>query len=86
MTTPLSLTCRQFTVQATDYLEDRLGVFARVQVWLHLSWCRRCRAYLRQLRMTIATLGRLPRQGPPDGVRGDLVRRFRERHGRRPGP
>ena len=42
------LTCRQFTLVATEYLEEHLSHAARIQAWFHLSWCRRCRAYLRQ--------------------------------------
>ena len=85
MSAPLLLTCRQFTLLSTDYLEDRLGIIRRVQVWFHLSWCARCRAYLRQMRQTIALLGRLARREPPQEVRGDLLRRFRDRYGGGPG-
>ena len=77
------LTCERFTLLTTDYLEGGLSALDRVQVWFHLSWCRRCRAYLRQFRQTIATLARLPREAPPHDVRNDLVQRFREVHGHR---
>jgi predicted anti-sigma-YlaC factor YlaD len=85
MSAPLLLTCRQFTVLSTDYLDDRLGSFRRVQAWFHLSWCARCRAYLQQMRQTIALLGRLARRESPQEVQGDLLRRFRDRYGRGPG-
>ena len=82
MTAPPLLTCQRFTFLSTDYLEDRLGWVSRAQVWFHLSWCRPCRAYLRQMQQVIAMLGQLPRQQPPQEVHGDLVRRFRDRYGR----
>ena len=72
------LTCRQFTLVATEYLEEHLSLAARIQAWFHLSWCSRCQAYLRQLRQTITTLANLPRQAPPATLHADLVRRFRE--------
>ena len=74
------LTCQRFTVIATEHLEGVLSLPDRVQVWFHLSWCRRCQAYLQQLRQTIATLARLPSKTPAESLRNDLVRRFSEAH------
>ena len=75
------LTCREFTLIATDYLEARLSAWSRLHSWLHLGWCRPCQAYLRQLRQTIATLGRLPGGGPTGPAREALLQNFRESHG-----
>lgn len=72
------LTCEGFTWLATDCLEERPSLAARLHIWLHLSWCRRCQAYLSQLKRTIETLGRLPGRPVAEEVRADLVRRFRE--------
>jgi anti-sigma factor RsiW len=79
------LTCREFTGIATDYLEAQLSPWVRLQVWVHLGWCRRCQAYLRQLRQTIATLARLPRRRPEGATRDTLLRRFEVAHPERPG-
>ena len=71
------LTCQQITELCTDYLEGRLSFWQRLSFQLHLGMCRHCRQYLRQLKTTIATLGRLPDQPMPAEVEQELRRRFR---------
>jgi predicted anti-sigma-YlaC factor YlaD len=71
------LTCRQLTELGTDYLEGRMPFGQRVSFQLHLGMCRHCRAYLRQLRLTIGTLGQLPAEPMPALVQRELVARFR---------
>lgn len=73
------LTCREVTELATDYVEGATPFAKNVSLWMHLSMCKHCRAYLRQYRETIATLGRLPDEPPPPACRDELLRRFRER-------
>jgi predicted anti-sigma-YlaC factor YlaD len=73
------LTCQQFTELATDYVEGETPFGRRVSVWMHLSMCKHCREYLRQYRITIATLGQLPDEPPPPECRAELLRRFRDR-------
>lgn len=73
------LTCQQITEVATDYVEGTTSYARRVSVWMHLAMCKRCREYLRQYRLTIATLGQLPEEPPPPECREELLRRFRER-------
>ena len=75
------VTCQQFALVANDYLEGQLGLAARATARFHLSWCRHCRAYLRQLRQTIATLARLPRPAPAESLHRELLGRFRKTHG-----
>ena len=74
------ITCRELTELVTDYLERRLGPIDWLRFQLHLGICRNCRAYLRQMRDTIAVLGRLPSGGiealSPE-LEADLLRRFR---------
>jgi predicted anti-sigma-YlaC factor YlaD len=70
------LTCQQITELITDFLEGRLSWRDRVKFQLHLGLCRNCRAYLRQMKLTLETLGRLPPLPPPDQVREELLRRF----------
>ncbi len=71
------LTCRQLTEVVTDYLEGRMSFMQRVSFHLHLGICTRCRAYLRQMKMTVKTLGKLPDEPIPPGVRDELLARFR---------
>jgi len=73
------LTCRDMTELVTDYVEGTTPFGQRVSMWMHLSMCKHCRAYLRQYRETIAALGRLPDEPPPAACRDELLRRFRER-------
>lgn len=71
------LTCEQITEVITDFLEGRLGLADRMRFQLHVGMCRHCRAYLRQMRATIATVGALPDDPMPADVRDEMLRRFR---------
>jgi len=71
------LTCREMTELMTDYLEGRLTFGDRLRFQLHLGTCRHCRAYLKQMRHGIQTLGRLPDQPIPKELEAELLRRFR---------
>ncbi len=71
------LTCKEVTELVTDYLEGRLSFGQRVAFHMHLGMCRHCRAYLRQMKVTIRTLGRLPEEPIPAVVRDELLARFR---------
>lgn len=71
------LTCREITALVTDYLEGRMRLPDRMRFRMHVGMCRHCRAYLRQMKVTVAALGRLPDGAPmPDEVRDELRRRF----------
>ncbi len=70
------LTCRELTEVVTEYLEGRMGLGERVRFHLHVGLCRSCRGYLRQMKVTARTLGRLPEPELPPGVRDELLRRF----------
>ena len=74
------LTCQKFTMIATDYVEDGLPFGQRIRARFHLSWCRRCQAYLRQLKQTISAIGGLPRADAPASTREELIRRFEASH------
>jgi anti-sigma factor RsiW len=69
------LSCREVTDKASDYLDAALPPGQRMALRLHLSVCRHCRRYLRQLRATVAALRHL------DGadVSEDTVRHVVER-------
>ncbi|MBI4613732.1 MAG: zf-HC2 domain-containing protein [Planctomycetes bacterium] len=74
------LTCQELTELVTDWLEGRLPFRTRVSVQIHLGMCWRCRAYLRQIKMTIRTLGKLPDEPMPQDIREELLARFRNMH------
>jgi predicted anti-sigma-YlaC factor YlaD len=71
------LTCQEITEIVTDYLEGRMSFWQRAQFHMHVGMCRHCRAYLRQVRMTVRVLGRLPPEPMPPAVQEELLRRFR---------
>jgi predicted anti-sigma-YlaC factor YlaD len=73
------LTCQELTELITEYLEGRMSFWRRAQVHMHLGMCRHCRAYLRQMKATVRTLGRVPHEEPvPPDLKAELLRRLRD--------
>ncbi len=72
------LTCQELTEIITDYLEGRLTRMQGISFQLHLGMCRHCREYLRQMKMTIRTLGMMPKLEVPENVQEELLKRFRD--------
>jgi predicted anti-sigma-YlaC factor YlaD len=70
-------TCREMTELVTDRLEGRLAPPEWLLHELHLRGCPACRAYLGQVRATIAALGRLPPEPIRPAVLSGLRLRFR---------
>ncbi len=70
------LSCKEITEIITDYLEGRMSLPDRIRFQMHVGGCRHCRAYLRQMKATIASLGRLPDEPMPDDVRDEMRKRF----------
>lgn len=71
------ITCRELTELVTDYLERRMSLVQRLRFQAHLGMCRHCRAYINQMRKTIATLGQLPADPIEPEVRDELLDQFR---------
>jgi anti-sigma factor RsiW len=85
MKTPVSapgamddLSCREFVELATDYVEDRLPLDARSRFEMHICYCAPCKVYLRQIRSTIESAGRLTEDDLPPGPRETLLAAFRD--------
>jgi predicted anti-sigma-YlaC factor YlaD len=72
------LTCRDITELVTDYVEGRMALWTRVRFRMHLGMCKHCRAYLRQVRTTVAVTGAMPTEPMPPEVRDELMARFRD--------
>lgn len=72
-------TCAEISALVTTFLDGKLGFYDRMRFRFHVGMCRHCRAYLKQMRTTIATLGQLPAdpEPMPPEVRDELLRRFR---------
>ena len=71
------LSCQEITEIITDYVEGRMSFADRMRFQMHVGMCKHCRAYLRQMKVTIETLGHLPAEPIPDGVRDELLQRFK---------
>ncbi len=72
------LTCKELTEIVTDYLEGRMPFGKRMSFWLHISMCKHCREYIRQMKLTVATLGKMPPEPIPPETREALHARFRD--------
>ena len=57
------LPCRELVELVTDYLEGALPESERRRFDAHLAECDACALYVRQLRVTVETVGRMPADG-----------------------
>jgi len=71
------LTCKELTELVTDCLEGHLSLWDRVRFHLYIGMCRNYRAFLRDRRLTIQTIGKMPADPIPPDVRDELLERFR---------
>lgn len=70
------LTCKQMTELVTDCLEGKLSIWQRLMFQMHLGMCKHCRAYVRQMKATIAAVGHLPDEPIDPKMHEELMRRF----------
>lgn len=71
------LTCKELTELITDYLEGRLPLSRRLSFRLHVMMCRNCRNYLRQMKITVRSLGAMPLEPVPPEIREEMLKAFR---------
>jgi predicted anti-sigma-YlaC factor YlaD len=71
------LTCAQLVELVTDYLERRMSDDDTERFEEHLAFCDGCRAYLDQMRATIAATGRLREADLPPELEERLLDAFR---------
>jgi hypothetical protein len=71
------LTCQELVELVTDYLEDALPAADRLRFEDHIARCAGCTRYLEQMRLTIATIGRLREDDLSKDAREDLITAFR---------
>ena len=72
------LTCQELVELVTDYLEGALRARDHARFERHIAGCPHCTTYLEQMRVTIRTLGRLPREAVPPDARDELLKTFRD--------
>ncbi|GII56789.1 hypothetical protein Pth03_51780 [Planotetraspora thailandica] len=71
--------CDEFVEQVTAYLDGALDTVNVNRFTGHIADCDGCEVYLRQIRVTIAELGRLPGPGLADRTTATLLAAFRDR-------
>jgi len=71
------IVCQQVVELVTDYLEGALPRRDRERLEQHLADCPHCAEYLRQMRLTIATVGRVRPADLTSEARDDLVALYR---------
>jgi anti-sigma factor RsiW len=71
------MSCRELVDLVTDYLEGTLPRRDRRRFERHIRGCEHCRAYLGQMRITIAATGRLTEAGLDPAARAALIEAFR---------
>ena len=79
------LTCCDVTRLATDYLEDRLPLFTKVCIGLHMASCAGCRSYVMQISLVSSALRCLPKLYPSPVNRLSLRQQFAAHHGQSAG-
>ena len=77
MRAPDDLSCQELVELITDHLEDALSADDRARFDRHLATCPHCRAYLDQMRLTIALTGQLSEDDLSPESRDALLEAFR---------
>lgn len=73
MSTDNEIVCQEFVEMVTDYLECQLREAEAAWTDEHLASCPHCRAYLEQMRQTIAALGGLAEAGVDPALRERIL-------------
>ncbi len=73
------LRCKDLTELVTDHLEGKMPLAPSVGVFLHLSTCQHCRAYVSQMKSVVSLLRQLPAHPDPPTVSDQLLLSFRRR-------
>jgi anti-sigma factor RsiW len=72
------MTCRQLVELVTEYFDGALADHDRARFEAHLAACPHCRAYLQQMRETIALTGALAESQVTPEASGALLAAFRD--------
>jgi anti-sigma factor RsiW len=73
------ISCQDVVEVVTDYLEGRMSPEDVAIFEAHLELCDGCKWYVEQMRITIATVGRIDEADVPDEMRSTLMDAFRAR-------
>lgn len=71
------ITCQEVVEVVTDYLEGRMTPEDVAVFEAHVDLCDGCKWYVEQMRITVATVGRIEETDVPDELRDTLMAAFR---------
>jgi anti-sigma factor RsiW len=74
-----AISCQEAVEVVTDYLEGQMSPADVAVFEAHLDLCDGCKWYVEQMRITIATVGRIDEADVPDELRETLMAAFRNR-------
>lgn len=74
-----AISCQEVVEVVTDYLEAKLSPEDAAIFEAHLAICDGCQWYLDQMRVTIATVGRIEDTELPPELRDTVLAAFRKR-------
>lgn len=72
------LDCNELVELVSDYLDGTLDLATRARFDEHLLDCDGCANYLQQFRVTVATLGKVPKDAIEPAFRAKLLSAFRD--------
>ncbi|MBH3429578.1 anti-sigma factor family protein [Pseudomonas alkylphenolica] len=61
------LSCKELVARSSDYLDGQLTLGENLLARQHLLFCKNCRRFIKQMRLTQATIKALP-EAPVDDV------------------
>lgn len=62
------LTCWEMSEMGSDIIDQKLSFNSRMAVMMHISMCRHCRRYIKQLTLTSDVLKALPLPAQPQDI------------------
>ena len=74
-----AISCQEVVEVITDYLEGKLPAEDVAIFEAHLALCDGCQWYVDQMRITIATVGRIEDEEVPAELRKTVLDAFRDR-------
>ena len=74
-----AISCQEAVEVVTDYLEGQMSPADVAVFEAHLDLCDGCKWYVEQMRITIATVGRVDEADVPEELRETLMAAFRKR-------
>ncbi|MFP6805589.1 MAG: anti-sigma factor [Pseudomonadales bacterium] len=73
------ITCKDISNTTSDYLEGPSSLLQRFQLRLHLTMCKYCRRYFRQLQLTMKVASNISSAPEPDDEKiEELIQKLKQ--------